>query len=85
MNLLTTSGTLTTDTTLSNTISGMQGISTMYEMSIANVNNKSLVATITKSVQDSLKTLSVDADVDDETITKIANAAVDRLVARAAS
>ena len=49
VNLLTTSGTLTTDTTLSNTISGMQGISTMYEMSIANVNNKSLVATITKS------------------------------------
>lgn len=49
VNLLTTSGTLTTDTTLTNTISGMQGISTMYEMSIANVNSKSLVATITKS------------------------------------
>lgn len=42
------------------------------------------LATITKSVQDSLKNLSVDADVDEETITKIANAAVDRLVARAA-
>ena len=43
------------------------------------------LATITKSVQDSLKNLSVDADVDDETITKIANAAVDRLAARAAN
>lgn len=43
------------------------------------------IAEITKSVQESLKTLSVDANVDDETIEKIANKAVDRLVARAAN
>lgn len=43
------------------------------------------IAVITKSVQDSLKNMSVDAAVDDETIEKIANAAVDRLVARAAN
>lgn len=43
------------------------------------------IAAITKSVQDSLKGMSVDAEVDDETIEKIANKAVDRLVARAAN
>lgn len=43
------------------------------------------IAAITKSVQDALKNVSVDAGVDDETIKKIANAAVDRLVARAAN
>ncbi len=43
------------------------------------------IAAITKSVQESLKNMSVGAGVDDETIEKIANAAVDRLVARAAN
>lgn len=41
------------------------------------------LASIAKSVQDSLKNLSVDTEVDDETIEKIANAAIDKLVARA--
>lgn len=57
-------------------------IYTLNQGMISSVTDAQL-ATLTQSVKDALAGLGVDANVDDSTIAKIANAAVDRLVARA--